>query len=209
MKKRGKIIGAGLLIMAFALLPCLSMAGSLEPSEPPGPTMHTLDEIYKKVSNVTRFPQCDGRRFLDLTDGTVADCESGLIWMRDANCFGPQSWSNAINICHELTSGNCTLVDDSAAGDWHLPSIRELESLVDHNYTDPALSNGDGTAHWVEGDAFISVQSGDSPQGDYWSATTYYDLPDFVKVVNMGSGSTYGGVKTGLWRYVWCVRGGR
>ena len=202
-QKKSILVLTIFVVIALTLfLPGLCNAGSLEPTEPPGPTMKTLDEIYKKISNVSRFPQCEGRRFLDLMDGTVADCNTGLIWMKNAECFGRLGWSDAKQRCHELTSGNCTLLDDSIIGDWRLPSIRELESLVDKNYSLPALSNGEGTGHWIDGDAFISVY-----WGNYWSATTnasdassawcvdirYGDVNDIGKI--------YG-------YHAWCVRGG-
>ena len=204
-----KLVAAGFISIALALLlPCLSIAGSLEPSDPPGPTMNTLDDIYKKTGNVTRFPQCDGRRFLDMLDGTVADCETGLIWMKNANCFGYKNWYDAKSDCSALTDGNCSLHDDSVAGDWRLPSIRELESLVNKNYISPALSNAAGDGQWVEGDAFISVQSG--AWQIYWSATTvviggvtawYVQLEDGQMAYINKSGVLDGAI--------WCVRGGQ
>lgn len=40
------IVAAGLLMAGWAL------AGSLDPTNAPGPTMHTLEEIYQKVQNL-------------------------------------------------------------------------------------------------------------------------------------------------------------
>jgi hypothetical protein len=44
------------------------------------------------------------------------------------------------------------------AGDWRLPNVREMHSLIDFGFLSPALSNIAGTAQWTEGDAFSSVQ---------------------------------------------------
>ncbi len=202
-RQKTSILVLAIFIAVAMCLPGLVRAGSLEPPGAPVPTMHTLDEIYKKITNVTRFPQCEGKRFLDLLDGTVADCETGLIWMKKANCDGTKTWTNALAFCDGLASGNCVLGDGSLAGDWRLPSVRELQSLVDTHYINPVLSNGAGTDQWSEGDAFDNVQS-----DYYWSVTPHAGDTAGAWYVGMHYGWVGYGHKSYNFFYVWCVRGG-
>lgn len=39
------------------------------------------------------FPK---KRFRDKGDGTVVDKLTGVIWLKDTNCFGPLSWPDAL-----------------------------------------------------------------------------------------------------------------
>ena len=112
-------------------------------------------------------------RFTDNGDGTVTDKTTGLIWLKDANCFGPLTWHEAMTAIEGLANGQCGLTDGSAQGDWRLPERAELLTLLDERYEYPALSNAAGTGSWMEGDPFSGVQS--SP---YWSATAYKNYPD-------------------------------
>lgn len=57
-----------------------------------------------------------------------------------------------------LADGACGLTDGSVAGDWRLPNVRELYSLIHLQFFFPALSNAAGTARWTNGDAFTDVQ---------------------------------------------------
>ena len=46
-------------------------------------------------------------RFTDNTNGTVTDNLTGLIWLKNANCFGEKSWSAALVVqkvskCYEI-----------------------------------------------------------------------------------------------------------
>ena len=141
-------------------------------------------------------------RFTDNGDGTVTDNLTGLIWLKNANCFGIRAWANALTDCNTLNSGECGLTDGSLAGDWRLPNHKELFSLVDAEYYSPALSNTAGTGKWTEGDPFTSVQS-----TLYWSGTSYAYDPDYAWIVGMYHGNVYYYGKP-YYSYVWPVRGG-
>lgn len=101
-----------------------------------------------------------GTRFSSNPDGTVTDTLTGLIWLKDAGCLGSDVWQNALTAANQLASGTCGLSDQSAAGDWRLPNINELESLVDASAANPATSVGN---------PFVNVSG-----GIYWSSTSYY-----------------------------------
>lgn len=83
-----------------------------------------------------------GIRFTDNLDGTVTDNLTGLIWLKNANCDGLKRWGEALSNCNGLENGDCDLSDGSSAGDWRLPNINELHSLVDPTQSNPALPDG-------------------------------------------------------------------
>lgn len=108
-------------------------------------------------------------------DGTVEDSLTGLVWLQDADCAtfsAPLDFSDALDRAATLAQGSCGLTDGSAAGDWRVPSIRELLSLVDYGQVDPALPAGHPFQNTV--------------QGTYWSSTTF--LQDLTRawVVTLG-----------------------
>lgn len=78
-------------------------------------------------------------RFTDNGNGTVTDSLTGLIWLKNANCFGQKTWASALIAANMLGNGACGLNDGSIAGQWRLPNIHELESLVDAQRWNPAL----------------------------------------------------------------------
>ena len=144
-------------------------------------------------------------RFTDNGNGTVADNLTGLIWLKNANCFGRRTWATALNDCNTLVGNNtqCSLNDGSIAGDWRLPNIKELQSLIDIAWADPALSNAAGSAKWSEGDAFTSVQS-----DLYWSSSTSVFQTTFAWYVDLSGGIVFSVGRTSTNR-VWPVRGGQ
>jgi len=143
-------------------------------------------------------------RFTDNGNGTVTDNLTGLIWLKDANCFGPRSWTNALSDCNSLGAGDCGLTDGSSAGDWRLPNRKELDSLLDFRFYDPALSNTVGTGHWEEGDPFTGMQLSDM----YWSSTTLASSTGGAWGVGMGGGYS-GTAGKGSTFSVFPVRGGQ
>src|SRR3989304_9745665 len=94
-------------------------------------------------------------RFSDLGNGAVKDRLTKLIWLKDANAFDAVTWEQALSVANSLASGSHGLTDGSKSGDWRLPNVKELQSLIDFAYADPALSSASGTSKWVNGDAFI------------------------------------------------------
>jgi len=153
-------------------------------------------------------------RFADNGDGTVTDELTGLIWLKNADCFGIQHWGSAVSVVKSLGSGLCGLSDSSVAGDWRLPSVKELESLLAYGYTAPALSSASGLAKWQEGDAFSHVRwSTTSGKGGYWSSTSLVQSTG-AWLVSFYTGNVWADYKEnpGIYaaesHYVWPVRGG-
>jgi len=141
-------------------------------------------------------------RYIDNGDGTVTDNKTGLIWLKNANCFGEQEWETAMLRAAKLAHGQCSLNDSSKPGDWHLPTKDEWEAMVDDRYTNPALSNATGTSKWKEGDAFTDVQSSWSW---YWSSTQYDTSSAWYVFLDGGNVDS---VDKALAIYVWAVRDG-
>ena len=102
------------------------------------------------------------------------------------------------------TNNDCGLTDDSSAGDWRLPNVKELQSLIDFAYNNPSLSNAAGTGKWSSGDAFTGVQS-----SIYWSSTADADGAGGQRwYVHLFRGIVDESGDTSSF-YVWPVRGGQ
>jgi len=150
------------------------------------------------INGAYLVPPWTGSRFTDNGNGTVRDNLTELIWLKNANCFGVRFWAQtqALTDAATLNSGECDLSDGSIEGEWRLPNINELHSLVDLSQSNPALP---------EGHPFISVQLS-SP---YSSSSTSADFPDSVWSVHMTNGYVQVYNKIVIPQYVWPVRGGQ
>jgi len=131
-------------------------------------------------------------RFEDNENGTITDRLTGLIWLKNVTeCPLPMNWYDALNYCNNLKSGTCGLNDGSVAGDWRLPNIIELESLVN---SEELFSFA-----WLNSYGF-SIDG-----GAYWSSTTRVNNTYFV--LTMCHGFMSGGYKLDF-NSVWPVRAG-
>jgi hypothetical protein len=133
-------------------------------------------------------------RFTDNGNGTVTDNLTGLIWLKNANCVGAQTWEWALLVSSGVCDGVCGLTDGSSLGDWRLPNVKELTSLIDYDYVDPAIH--------MSSIYFSNVQS-----APYWSSTTYAVGTVFAWFVDMSNGFVFSDSKS-YNGYVWPVRGG-
>ena len=138
-------------------------------------------------------------RFMENKVGTVTDNLTGPIWPKNTKCFKMMDWESAILAAKNLKDGDCgpdsalILSDGSSAGDWRLPSMKELCILIDYSRRNPALPNG----HMFS----------DFPTGYYWSATTLDSHPGMAWIVYMESGTTcYDDIKNHA-GHIWPVRG--
>lgn len=212
-----------MLVAVFATIG-LVLAGTLDPPGAPAPTMVTLQQIYDKIGagavgvpktgqsgcwDVNGTPiACAGTgqdgeyqngtsvspRFTDSLNGTVKDNLTGLIWLKNANCFGGLPWTSALTAANTLASGACGLTDGSVAGNWRMPNIKELLSLFDYNQTSLALPPGN---------PFTGVQS----QIYYSSSTNTYNR-SYAWCADPSYAGTIFASKTGG-TYSWPVRNGR
>jgi hypothetical protein len=133
-------------------------------------------------------------RFTDNGDGTVTDNLTGLVWLKNANCYGHNTWAESLVSCNNLADGQCGLSDGSSIGDWHLPNIREFHSLVDFGGPSSPLPSGH---------PFTGVQV-----YYYWSSTTRADWTHGAWLQSMANGRLKLTDKLNLGYYVWPVRAG-
>jgi hypothetical protein len=191
--------------------PCPTCQDSPCPCTPPGcdppaqveKTGQTTAYATGDDGDLERGVTWPNPRFTDNADGTVTDTLTGLVWLKDANCFGERMWSQALSDCSGLSDGLCGLSDNSSPGDWNCPNRNELNSLVHSGFYDPTLSDTAGTGPWSEGDPFTNVQS-----NFYWTSTTTPSFSGAAYEVTMELGTIGGRNKTGV-NYIWPVRGGQ
>ena len=144
-------------------------------------------EFKRQYAEILLNQPIPASRFNDNKDGTFTDSLTGLIWIKNANCFGMMRWENAKQAVRSLKDGDCgpnpelILTDKSFSGDWRLPTMDELCTLIDFSRRDPSLP---------EGHLFLNI-----PSGYYWSATTLDSSSEMVWIVYIESGTTcYEGV---------------
>ncbi len=176
------------LAILIICLPALSIAATVDLPE----TGQTT--CYDSSGNVISCPNTgqDGDtlagvtwpspRFTDNLNGTVTDNLTGLVWLKNANCFPERTWSLALSDCNGLANGSCGLSDGSIAGGWRLPNVNELESLVNAQQSNPAT--------WLRTQGFTNVQS-----YYYWSSTSYANLIFEAWVVHMNNGNVFSNFK--------------
>jgi hypothetical protein len=137
-----------------------------------------------------------GPRFTDNLDGTITDNLTGLNWLKNANSFEIMDFYSGCETCNNLEDDGLFLTDGSQQGEWRLPNIRELQSLINYARFNPALSDDH---------PFIDVQSY-QPYAYYWTSTAH-GLEAEIRAwsVDFRHGFIAHRGKTAL-IHVWCVR---
>jgi hypothetical protein len=134
--------------------------------------------IAAGLTLVARADAPDGR--YTIAKGTVHDTKTKLTWQQAVPSV-TYSWAGAKAYC----------ADPSLAGTaWRLPTAKELQTIVDESYTEPA----------IDPTAFPST-----PSSHFWSSSALAGSSSNAWFVDFLSGySSYGDVSTT--RLVRCVR---
>ena len=110
-----------------------------------------------------------------LSATTVLDLKTGLIWQRAVDP-GSYNWVAALAYCEGLTL--------DSKSDWRLPSLHELESIVDDSTHDPAID---------------LVAFPETPVDQFWSSSPFAPFPNsngyaWSVWFKDGSSTNFGGV---------------
>jgi hypothetical protein len=120
---------------------------------------------------------CSPTRYQEQSDGTMTDVFTGLTWQRDVNA--QQAWNDATGYCPALGTG------------WRLPSLTELQTIIDETKQNPA----------IDGDAFPQTPA----MGYFWTSVAQAGDPDYAWYVTVVHGhADVEQVGTAYW--VRCVR---
>ena len=123
-----------------------------------------------------------GKRYVDNGDGTISDYATGLIGLKNANCFGKRKWRGAMSVVSRLSHGSCGLTDGSRPGHWRLPIKDEL----------PTLFSWTGSGAFSRARAYI-----------YWSGVSYDAKNAWYVHLNLGDVGIFDKLSG---YYVWPVR---
>lgn len=116
-------------------------------------------------------------RFTMEEDG-VRDLLTGLLWRRSTDLLGACTWEEALLAAKRLRDKGRT---------WRLPTIRELESLVDAEHHDPALPEH----------PFTDIREA------YWSSTSSAYAPDWAYCLYLHKGAVGVGFKAKREFHAW------
>jgi hypothetical protein len=122
----------------------------------------------------------------EVAGNTVIDHLTNLEWLRTAKLTKAQvTWEEAFAAVGQLNR------ESEAPGNWRLPNINELESLIDCSMHSPALTAGH---------PFKNMQDA------YWSSTTSFFEPEWAWALYLTKGAVGVGQKKNPHFFVWAVR---
>ncbi|WP_152421470.1 DUF1566 domain-containing protein [Desulfocurvibacter africanus] len=146
----------------------------------------------------TDFPSI---RFCDNNDGTMTDNMTGLMWVKNANAIGTLhqsfdtfgivdwvnlifctagdgavTWQEALTFVAGLNNGTykCGVTPDYS--DWRLPTINELETLINYQIRPQT---------WLTSQGFSNIPTINSSR--YWSSTTFAPNTSWVLMADFSN----------------------
>jgi len=225
MSKYVKRVVLGGVVLAGMLLVGRVYGGDLNSPSAPAPTMHTLEEIYQKVTNIAAAvtapagapaPVAKTGQTTSYVTGDDGDVEKGVAWPN------PRFTDNGDGTVTDNLTGLIWL-KDADAGDGTETWANALTICNSLANGQQGLTDGSSAGDWrlptrfeLESLLDLSQYSPCLPSGHpftgvlssyYWSSTTYAYSTSYAWRVFLSYGFvSYGG--KGFANYVWPVRGG-
>lgn len=136
-----------------------------------------LPALAVQTCPANNVPSTPGADFTINGDGTVTHGKTGLVWQRcllgqtwdGTTCSGSASTHTWANALQAATSNRF-----AGQGDWRLPNIKEVLSIVERSCYSPAIN---------------ATLFPNPPVGYLWSATSYVVLPAYAWAAYFGDGT--------------------
>lgn len=100
--------------------------------------------------------------FVETEDGTIVDKATGLMWMKDDSGKG-MTWQEALEYAENYSYGGYD--------DWRLPSVKELQSIVDYDRSPDFTSSA--AISPLFNCTQVTNEAGQKDYPAYWSSTTH------------------------------------
>lgn len=125
--------------------------------------------VYAQTCTPESIPaHTPSKQFAIKGDGTVTDSKTGLIWQQcslgqtflNNTCSGvanSYTWQQALHAANTLNQSG----GFAGAGDWRLPNIKELASIIERQCSDPAIN--------------LMIFPATASDSTYWSSSSLAD----------------------------------
>ena len=145
-------------------------------------------------------------RYVDNGNGTVTDSTTSLVWEKLSDDEGIHDQDNTYDWAYDAAVKVAALNSAVFAGysDWRVPTIEELQSIVNLAYGNPTVSPVFNTS-CAPGCTVLNCSC--TVSSNYWSSSTYAYDPSNAWSVYFNGGDTYADFKLTN-GYVRAVRGG-
>lgn len=122
-------------------------------------------------------------KFVDNENDTISDLATGLMWSKSDNGLS-MTWQEALKYVETMNSGSYL-----GYTDWRLPSIKELQGIVDYNnapeYNEkPAIDTNYFNVTLIEN------EQGEPDYPYFWSSTTHVSYIN-IDMNNVGNAAAY------------------
>ncbi len=129
--------------------------------------------------------------YRDNGDGTVTDLNTGLIWTASADLNGDGAIDYADKLTADEAEAAAASIDVGGYGDWRLPTIKELYSLIDFRGLDPSGEMAGDLTPFIDTDYF-AFGYGDESAGERIIDAQFATSTRYVGTTINGAATMFG-----------------